>query len=363
MSKSPFINIKVALDTNILSYLLDGTYPNLNKFVKLLYESGLVDLFCSQFVIYELIEVRKLEHYIRKIHKKTTEGGTQMNFSSVLKYRKDWGAPELDYREVCEDIIKLVKDDIQRIYNDYGIEYNDASIHKELWKPHQELVLTSKISKEDSLVLLSSVYPEIGLIEDYVVFLTNDDRFYKAYAGKGKEKIEKSDEVFINNNIPKPFALKIDNVVLPISKTKFDIIKDIKTDDEIKHYVHIFICEHFHLKNSMSYLGRISKNGCGTNFMLCFKLDYEKELKNEIYLSILTKELKVINVPKKLKSFWVGGSEAKSYPYKSDENIAKSENISVSLIDDEGSPVITKEEYDEIMTNGNLVFMHPDTLE
>ena len=343
MSKSPFSNIKVALDTNILSYLLDGTYPNLNKFIKALSEAGLVDLFCSQFVIYELIEVRKLEHYIRKIHHKTTAGGIQMNFSSVLKYRKDWSSPELDYTEIFEDISLLVENDIKKIYDDYGIEYNDASIHKDLWKPHQELVLTSKISKEDSLVLLSSVNPEIGIIEDYVVFLTNDDKFYKAYAGKGKERIEKLDEIFVNNNIPQPSVLKINDVVLPISKTKFDIIKDIKTDDEIKQFVHTFICEHFHLKNSINYLGKISKNGCGTNSMLCFKLSYEKELRNKIYLSILTKELKVINIQKELNSFWAGGSQIEIYTYGADENITNSENISVSLIDEDGNPVLTKE--------------------
>jgi len=361
MSKSPFSNIKIALDTNILSYLIDGTYPNLNKFVKALNDCGLVDLFCSQFVIYELIEVRKLEHYIRKIHDKTTAGGTQMNFSSVLKYRKDWSAPELDYGDVCEDITTLVQDDIQRIYDDYGIEYNDASIHKELWRPHQELVLTSKISKEDSLVLLSSIYPEPGIIEDYVVFLTNDDKFYKAYAGSGKERIEKLDEVFTNHNIPKPIVRKINDILLPISKTKFDVIKDIKTDDEIKQYTHSFVCEHFHLKNSMYYLGKISKNGCGKNYMLCFKLDYEKELKNEIYLSILTQDLKVINIPKQLASFWSGGSEVKGYPYRADDSIQNSENISVNLKDDNGNPILTNEEYDEIMINGNLVFIHPDS--
>jgi hypothetical protein len=360
MTTSPFGNIKLALDTNILSYLLDGTYPNLNKFIKYLNESGLVDLFCSQFVIYELIEIRKLEHYIRKIHAKTTAGGTQMNFSSVLKYRKDWSAPELDYGEICDDIMTLVENNVQQIYDDYGIEYNDASIHRGLWEPHQKLVLTSKISKEDSLVLLSSVFPDIGIIEKDVIFFTNDDKFYRAYTGTGKDKIEKLEEVFTSNNIPSPTVMKISDIICPISKTKFNIINDNKSEDEIKQYVKDFIFEHFQLKNLLSYLGKISKNGCGNNYMMCFKLDQEKELNENIYLSILTKDLMVINIPKALKSFWSGGSIIKNYPFRIKSSIINSENISVSLKDENNNPIVSREIYDAIMTNGNLIFTHPD---
>lgn len=359
MSISPFGNIKVALDTNILSYLLDGTYPNLNKFVKALNDSGLVDLFCSQFVIYELIEIRKLEYYIRKIHDKTTAGGIQMNFSSVLKYRKDWSAPELDYSEICEDIITLVEDDIQKIYDDYGIEYNDASIHKGLWEPHQKLVLTSKISKEDSLVLLSSVYPDIGIVEENVVFLTNDDKFYRAYTGTGKDKIEKLEEVFTDNNIPQPTVLKISDITCPISKTKFDIIKDIKTDDEIKKYVNSFIFEHFQIKNSKFLLGNIIPCECkNKRDMFCFYLT-EDELKKGGYFSILTKELSVINMPKTNSNFWAYG-EIKDYPYTPSEE-EKNRKISVKLVNDHNNSLLAEEALNEIMVNGNLVFIHPDS--
>lgn len=358
MSKSPFGNIKVGLDTNILSYLLDGTYPNLNRFILELKESGLVDLFCSQFVIYELIEIRKLEHYIRKIHHKTTENNGVMNFSSVLKYRKDWSAPELDYKEICDDIITLVEEDIKKIYDDFGIDFSDASIHKELWKPHQELVLNSKISKEDSLVLLSSVSPDIGVIEDYVVFLTNDDQFFRAYAGNGNDKIKRLDDAFLNNNIPLPIVLKINNVVLPTSNTKFDIIKDNKIDDEIKRFTHNFIFEHFKIKNSKYLLGNIIPCECqNKKDMFCFY--FEKESLNKgIYLSILTKNLSVFNMPKTNSNFWAYG-EIKEYPYTPDET-EQNRKVSIKLLDDDGNSLITDEKLNEIMVNGNLVFIHPD---
>lgn len=359
MSVSPFGNIKVALDTNILSYLLDNTYPNLNKFLKTLKDSGLVDLFCPQFVIYELIEIRKLEHYIRKVHNKTTAAGGMMNFSSVLKYRKDWSAAELDYGEIFEDIITLVEGDIQEIYDDYGIDYNDASIHKELWKPHQELVLSSKISKEDSLVLLSSVYPEIGKIEHYVVFLTNDEKFYKGYAGTGKDKIEKLNEVFTNNNIPQPTVLKINDIILPISKTKYDVIKDTKTDEEIRQFVNNFIFEHFQIKNAKFLLGNIIPCECkDKKDMFCFHLKAD-ELNKEIYFSILTKELSVINIPRTSSNFWAYG-EIKHYPYipNQDERCRK---ISIKLLDDGGNSLLTEEKLNKIMVSENLVFIHPDT--
>lgn len=355
MSKSPFGNIKVVLDTNVLCYLLDNTYPNLNKFIEALNESDFVELFCSQFVIYELIEVRKLEHYLRKIHKKTTSEGGQMNFSAVLKYRKNWSAAELDYGDIYTDIMALVESDIQKIHDDFGIEFGDVTIHENLWKPLQKLVLSSKISKEDSLVLLSSVYPNIDVMHDYVVFLTNDHPFYDAYE---KDKIGKLDKVFESHDIKKPILLKIDNIKLPRSNTQLNLIKDNKTDDDIQEYVSCFILEHFKIKNENFFLGEIIPCACkNKKDMFCFHLEKD-ELNKGIYVSILTKELSVFNLPRIDAHFWAYG-EIKDYPYRPDET-EESRKMSVKLLDKEGHSLIEEKQLKEIMQKGNLVFIHPD---
>lgn len=57
--------IKVFLDTNILCYLVDNTYPALTSFIDTLNKLPVVDIISSDFVLTEFIGVRKQEHYLR----------------------------------------------------------------------------------------------------------------------------------------------------------------------------------------------------------------------------------------------------------------------------------------------------------
>lgn len=133
------------------------------------------------------------------------------------------------------------------------------------------MVLSSKVSKADSLVLLSSMLPSIGEMENYLLFLTNDDQFYEAYAGKSK--MPSVDEVFEKHKVNMPLASKISSILTPLTNEKLDLINDEKTKDEIKAFVKKFLFEHIQIKNTNSLLGKIkpcpaSKIG----ELLCFGL-------------------------------------------------------------------------------------------
>lgn len=126
-----------------------------------------MDIVCSRFVTFEYIGIRKLEHYLRKLYSSTNG---KMNFSSALKYRNEFKAPELDY-EQCYESIKLdIEAELTKLNDDYGIQYEDNILHQGLWHPHQELLLSSRISKEDCLVLLSSIFPQDMVRESHSVF-------------------------------------------------------------------------------------------------------------------------------------------------------------------------------------------------
>ncbi|MAM17843.1 MAG: hypothetical protein CME35_02590 [Gramella sp.] len=355
--------LKIALDTQILSYLLDKTYPTLNKFIEKLTESPFVNLVCSRFVTYELLGVRKLEHYLREIHSQTVSSNGTMNFSSALKYRYDWSAPELDYKDIYPKIKECIESELQMINDDFGIEYEDKNLHSDIWKPHQDLVLSSKISKEDSLVLMSSVFPNEGYKEDYLIFLTNDEGFYNGYCHD--KKIEAIDSIFDENSINQPIANKLKDIKTPLTDKKLNLLKDEPDDDKLESFIHDFILEHIQKKKNSLFLGKTIRCEAKPDIsreLICFKLDSEKELRNNIYVTIIPKDLKgVYNHPVKLSGFYSYG-EIKSYPYAPNPEEPKTYKISVNIKDEEGN-LLQEDLMERITESNNLVFIHPDSVE
>lgn len=366
MSKFPFSNIKVALDTNILSYLLDDTYLDLTFFINELNSYEFVELQFSKFVVYELIGIRKLEHYLRKINKKGEQDGKTVNFSSALNYRKKWNAPELEFKDCYKDVKSEVENELNRLTSEFDIQLSDGSLHRDIWKPHQDLVLSSKISKEDSMVLISSAFPDIGQSEEYLIFLTNDHDFYGGYSGKETQLKEDGeapdfdiDSIFANYSIKKPIVEKLNSIKTPLSNSSLNIVKGVNTEQEIKDFVSLYLFEHLQNTNSKYLLGEVISCKMKNNKnMLCFRLK-AGELEKGLYLTILTKDLKTINIPKCKSNFWAHG-EINNYPYKPDNEV-KSKEISIKLINDDNNPLLEDSILKEIMTNGNLVFIHPDS--
>lgn len=353
--------IRIALDTQILAYLLDNTYPLLNSFFDKLSSCPFVDLVCSRFATYELLGVRKLEHYLRAIYSTTSsQPGSSMNFASALKYRYDWSAPELDYANIYPQVKANVEDDLRRINDDFSIEFEDRDLHRGIWKPHQDLTLSSKISKEDSLLLLSSVYPNESHREEYLVILTNDDGFYQGYCGN--RKIDEVNKVFKAYDLNMPIANKLNKIETPISKKALNLLRDEIEDAELIDYVNSFVLEHIKVKSNESFLGIVAKCGNGENVpnnLFCFTLEESKTLNQNLYLSVVSKELNSIyNHPVQLSEFY-NIKKIENYPFV----VGKGDNssgISVALLDEQGNP-LGQELIQTISVVGNLVIIHPDS--
>jgi len=349
--------IKVSIDTQILAYLVDNSYPNLNNFIHLLGECPFVELVSSRFAIYEFVGIRKLEHYLRSIHEKANNADSSMNFSSVLRYKRNFNAAELPYDQVYEDVKLKVEKDLEKITNDYNITYEDNFIHRNIWKPHTDLVLSSRISKEDSLVLISSIYPDKFIQEDYLVFLTNDDQFFRAF--KTNLRIDAGIvSTFVDNNLTEPHIFKIADINCQSGKS-INLIVDNLTEDDIKKHINQFILEHIESKNQALFLGRTIK--CTMNQemrkkFLCFELD--TILNRDIYISIVSSDLSIVyNHEVRLSEFWSHGV-IKDYPYTSGDTPASRE-IVIELKDAEGNH-LGEDLMKKLTAKGNLVFLHPD---
>ncbi len=348
--------IKIALDTQILAYWIDKTYPNLSLFIEELSKSPFVDIVCSRFAIYEFVGIRKVEHYLRCLVYKTTKNGATPNFSSALKYKNEFNNPEIRYLEVSSEIKEKIEEELKQIDNLLDVDYHTLTFPNRLWEPHQDLVLSTRMSKEDSLLLMSSIFNDEFKEEDYLVLLTNDGQFYRSIQ-------DESGEIFQKHNLTKPkvYSLKEMN----IEGTTINLVSDKKEEEIIKDFTTKFILERIKEKNEKLYIGKVKPcpKECKGK-LLCFGLE-ANVLENNLYLSVLSKNLEYLyNIESKLTNFHAKREAIEEYPYTPIEYIdEKGEDISrnISVKVKKNGDYLSKEDYSKISQTGDLVFIHPDT--
>ena len=85
-----------------------------------------------------------------------------------------------DYKD---EITKLVIADFEMIQCNLGTIFDDHVLHNKLIYPTRDLCLASKISREDSMVTISCVYPKPNPDEilDFCILLSNDDQYVSSY--------------------------------------------------------------------------------------------------------------------------------------------------------------------------------------
>uniref|UniRef100_UPI00404ADB72 hypothetical protein n=1 Tax=Gelidibacter sp. TaxID=2018083 RepID=UPI00404ADB72 len=354
----PTFKIKVALDTQLLAYLIDDSYPSFSRFYECLKNSPFVDIVCSRFVTFEYIGIRKLEHYLRKLYSST---GGKMNFSSALKYRNEFKAPELDYQDCFNDIKLDIENELKKLNDDFGIQYDDNILHQDLWHPHKELLLSSRISKEDCLVLLSSIFPQEFKKEDHSIFLTNDDQFFKSFCGKDGYRMASIDDVFSNNGLTKPETFNIKKIGKKGS-TVHNLTLSIK-DELVDQFAADFIFNQISLKNEHLILGKTIKCDCSKELqksMLCFDLETGIELPEKLYTAILYKvgnNLELYIHHEVFKDFH-NVSKIESFPYVITED-PKSRHITL-LLNEKGGSLLNADLMASLSSKDNIVFIHPD---
>ncbi len=346
--------IKFFLDTNILAYLIDGTYTGLTNTIEFLKKCEFANLVSSNYVIFELVGIRKREHYLREVLNKSTVAGGKVNISSLLKYKDDFDAPGVNFIDVKSSIKSNVETELQKIVNDFGIIYEDNILHNKLLQPTFDINLHTKVSKEDSLVLASSLWPDELTKETFVCLVSNDKDFVDGCAEFDLDEVV-NPHTLVKPTIEHIRAMKLGGIVNINLTSNND-------DARLPDYLPKKIKELLIKKNLNLYLGKTIPCGNGPNFngIICFNLKANTSLNQGLYITIIGNNLDFIYTIKiKIDEFW-DQARINNYPYTNTED----RNISFKPFELSGdnqhvalpANIITK-----LRESGNLVFINPDS--
>lgn len=345
-ARSEKFQINFFLDTNILCYLIDNTFPTLTAFIKTLKEMPVVQLYSSEYVLAELFEVRKKEDYFHEVWERAKNDGTFINISSFIKYNKRYEIPGYEYEgDLAEAVKKKVDEDIEKITNEFKIGFLN-SFNDKLLGPMKRICLSTKISREDSLVLVSSVYKNSNEeVSERVILLTGDHDFYK-WATDSKTEISTA---FNPGKTPViEYIGSLGNGLSSYTGGTQSLKTAISNVEELAiQYVTSYLMDTY--KDRL--VGKITIRECAgaPNHLIAFKA--ETELKDkEMYTFILTKDLSFLYSPSPMSKLYHSGRP-----------------IVVPFIPEEGNSIVTffceendEEVFNTVNVEGNYVFIHPD---
>ncbi len=352
-------SIKLFIDTNILSYLVDNTYPSLTEFIAIAEKCDFIELVSSKYVIFEFVGIRKKEHYLRKVASKSKIATTgEVNFSSLLKYQNKYEAPDVDFNIVIADIKKAVDDEINKIATEHKINYDYSVLHEDQLEPTFEICLSTKITNQDSLVLISSVLPRAKETSTNLHLLTNDADFVKFY---NKSVV---DPIFLKYKIDKPVVNSIDDIFAISGKNSINLKDSLLSRDRIKEHLKTSIISLIKDKNQEYYLGETFQPASVTfpADLVCFKLRKDTIVPNNIFITVIGSDLNFIYTTKVLvEALWHGNSPLPdNYISPADRTV----DVAYKLmdIDDAGLHIpVDNVIINSLRSKGNLVFIHPDT--
>lgn len=347
--------IKFFLDTNILTYLIDNSFSGLSKALEYFKNCIFTDLISSHYVIFEFVGIRKREHYQRDVLAKNSEQDSSVSASSLSREIDEFNCPVVRFADVKLTIEEKVRDELKKIVNDYGIVYENNLLHNKLLQPTFDINLGSRISKEDSLVLVSSIWPDELTLESFIFLLSNDREFVKAYSEVDLNSI------FSNYSLSNPILEHLKSMQLD-AKHCLNL-----TDDSENHKLQQFlpnkVKELLINKNESLFLGKTVRCGNSANFprdVVCFKLNSNTELNQGIFITFIGKDLDFIYTTRtKVDDFW-DQTSIQNYPY------VKTSKCDISFrpleLDDNGDQIrLPDNVISKLRETGNLVFINPDS--
>lgn len=343
--------INFFVDTNILVYLVDGKYPSLTAFIKALSEAPVVGLYASEYVLSEFIGVRKQEDYFQAVIDKSRQEGKTINLSEFLRHNKTYEIKDYDYDSLKDVVKQKVDEEIDRVTHEFGITFlrNNNNL---LVGPMKEVCLSTKISKEDSLVLVSSLFREKEeIITEPVILLTNDGDFCK-YANLSKEYIG---SVLAEEGLLNPGVEHVNTIGRVANCKKIrNLTQEIEDINKcVADYLTACMKELF----GEYYIGNTLKVNFKNAPAHTLGIDVKApELKNGLFIAIVSKDMDYIYCPRVQADFHKGLDSIgeKFVPQKDDSH--------VSFVCDTEEVVVSDEIFNRLNDDGNLVFIHPDSL-
>ena len=190
--------MNIYLDTNILVDYVESTNALLVDSLNYLAQCPFVILRSSHYVEYEMAEVRKKRLFFQKVRGELPSKG-----DSLSNMRQTWELDGQEYEVFRDDITKIVISDFELIEENLGIRFDDHVLHEKLIHPTRDMCLGTKISREDSMVMISCMFPKKDELLDFGVLFSNDKQYLTAIA----ENEEKVAEVFKKYGLTSPLLL------------------------------------------------------------------------------------------------------------------------------------------------------------
>lgn len=339
------------LDTNILCYLIDDTYPTLTAFIKALAEMPVVSLFTSQYVLAELIEVRKKEDYYQEVMKRSQTDGRYINISSFITHNKKYNIPHYPYQgELVNPVVTKVDSEIERIVNDFRISF-DSVFNDQLLALMKDVCLPTKISKEDSLVLVSSLFRGEEKVPPYkVILLTNDDDFEK-WCNQYKPAIE---QALQEKGYTMPYVENVRTVGMMFGENERRW--DLRNEGDGKAIAIEYVTACLHKMYAENFIGSVTPADNAPNapaHTLFLKMKTEV-LDNHLYTIVLDKGLTFLCCPQNQADFYFNHSSIGESITKEDRDITLGYVCNLREGEDEAV-------FEKLNQRGNLVFIHPDS--
>ena len=348
-------SIRVFLDTNILVFLIDNSFPSLSTFIKLASKSPLYHLVSSKFVLYEFVGVRKKEHYLRKIAadaKRSRKG--EINFSTIIKAAnvRGFDSRDVDFEPLIQKIRRDVNLEIKKIVTGYGEIFDYGSVYTEQLGSVFDLCLRSRLSNSDSYVLISAVGPSPGTNVPKIALLTDDQAFFKYADGVyGPNPLKKNKLC-----TPEMWSVTEASFLGPGTNLRRAISPRTLKSKFINGTISI-IKE----QNPGLFLGKTFKPTNLPPNLVSFKLEKGQKAPPNKYVSIIGKDLDFIFTSKtKIDNFWLNGAPitlTTRFPSNRKNNVSmRLRDIDSRGVEQDVDPAIM-----EILRgDGNYVFLHPE---
>lgn len=333
--------IDICLDTNILDYYIDKEFKALNAFLDFLIQcDNFVDLFTTRYTWFELLEVRKRHHFknIVQINLGITLGKNQQKEFSVTDN-------ENYYHSVISEIDNATKLDLKVINDNIEIK---GLLHHKIWKPTIDVCLNSRLNREDSLVVLSSLMPDENNHSDFLLILTNDRNFYNFYHSSPT-----MDNVFQSHSLNRPIVNAIYNIEC-LEKAGHNLTDD-NNENRAKSIAKEFILKSIILKNKDLFIGTTDSSICPKSpEIISIKLNSGAILQENDYLVFISRDLDwFIILPQRISEFRDKNQSRIDFPING--NVGKMV-FKMPEIEDEEIKNNRIDFLQEIKSTGNLVF-------
>lgn len=243
--------INIYLDTNILVDYVESASISLVESLDFLAQSPFTVLRSSHYVEYEMAEVRKKRLFFYKVKNRYPQKGEK-----IPKIKQTWKLDGKKYEDFRDEITQTVISEFDMLKEKLGVRFDDHVLHEKLIYPTRDMCLATKVSREDSMVMVSCMYPKQNELLEFGVLLSSD----RQYVNASKENKKKIEDVFLKYGIRYPVLLNAKE--LNNGKETYNLLEDNDIDKENLHsFWTILLLNLIRLKNQQTYLGHTIKIG------------------------------------------------------------------------------------------------------